>query len=141
MTERQLSDGRWPGDKWNGSWLYTTWRVIVALSDFQEREPLARAEAALVAHQRPDGGWGSFASNPEETAYGIHAMRQLHRMGWLSPMGYAALRQAEQWLFNAYRPFALNPQACWLAKEPYRPQRIARTIELAALLSSLDSMN
>lgn len=141
MIDRQLPDGRWPGDKWNGSWLYTTWRVIIALSDLREREPLARAEAALVAHQQPDGGWGGFASNAEETAYGLLALWQLHRMGWLSPIGHAALVKAERWLLHDYQPFRPSQQHCWLAKEPYRPQRIAHTIEVAAMLSGLDYMN
>ncbi|MBC8077105.1 MAG: hypothetical protein H7Y32_13595, partial [Chloroflexales bacterium] len=31
LLERQLPDGRWPGDKWNGAWLYTTSHALVVL--------------------------------------------------------------------------------------------------------------
>lgn len=137
MIERQLPDGRWPGDKWNGSWLYTTGRVMLALTDTELQAPIARAERALLAYQQVDGGWGTFSSNPEETAYAVLALRRLQRSGRLSEPGRAALARADRWMLRSYRPFEPSDVTCWLAKEPYRPRRISRTIELAATLSGL----
>jgi hypothetical protein len=139
IVSRQLPDGRWPGDKWNGSWLYTTWRCIVALSHTSRATPIRRATSALLAHQRPDGGWGRAISNPEETAYALLALRSLPE-AYSELDGFAqAIRRGERWLREQYRPFAPSQVTCWLAKEIYRPQRIARAIELAALLASFDA--
>ncbi|GAB4425488.1 MAG: hypothetical protein OHK0015_05570 [Chloroflexi bacterium OHK40] len=139
MIERQRSDGRWPGDKWNGSWLYTTWRVALALGDDQAaREALTRAQAAILAYQLPDGGWGGQSPNAEETAYGILALRGLQRLGCSSPLAEASIARANRWMLRAYQPFAEPEVTCWLAKEPYRPRRISRTIELSALLSGIE---
>jgi hypothetical protein len=139
IVSRQLPDGRWPGDKWNGSWLYTTWRCLVALRHTARATPVRRAINAMLAHQWPNGGWGRAISNPEETAYAILALRSL-------PATYSefeglaqAIQRGERWLREHYRPFAPSQVTCWLAKEIYRPQRIARSIELAALLVSLDT--
>jgi hypothetical protein len=140
IIAHQLPDGRWPGDKWNGSWLYTSWRCIIALQAAARATPIRRAVGAILSYQRPDGGWGSSDSNSEETAYATLALRSLGRCG----MDYAGLAtglaRGERWLQQQYRPFAPSTVACWLAKEPYRPRRISRVIELSALLTSFDSL-
>jgi hypothetical protein len=138
MIERQLPDGRWPGDKWNGSWLYTTWRVLVALQETPRATSVRRGLTAILANQRSDGGWGDSGSNMEETAYAVLALRSQARNSDRYDGLSEALNRGDQWLRHHYRPFAPNTVACWLAKEPYRPQRIARAIELVALLSSVD---
>lgn len=139
IIEQQLPDGRWPGDKWNESWLYTTWRVLVALADSGRSGPVRRAVGALLAHQRPDGGWGMAASNPEESAYAVLALRSLGGNGAAYDEIGEALARGDRWLREHYRPFRNSPVTCWLGKEPYRPNRIARAIELTALLSGLPS--
>lgn len=136
MLERQLSDGRWPGDKWNSSWLYTTWRVIVALLDAGQHDAVERAAGAILAYQHPNGSWGTNCPNSEETAYAVLTLRRLGRAGRLSNAGQAALRRADRWLLQDYSPFKRNPVNCWLAKEPYGPTRISRAIVLTALLSA-----
>lgn len=137
LVRQQLPDGRWPGDKWNRSWLYTTWRVLVALGPTAHTQALQRAIGALLAYQQGDGGWGTARANPEETAYAVLALRSLSGNGGLYDECQMALYRGDRWLRQHYSPFAANPVACWLAKESYRPHRIARAIELTALLSGL----
>jgi squalene-hopene cyclase-like protein len=133
MLERQLTDGRWRGDKWNGSWLYTTSQIVIALADTPHIDALRRAVGALVVHQHTDGGWGDGPrATVEETAYGVLALRTLVRHGIEAPDLQQALARAEQWLLRHYRPFDHSYQPCWLGKESYMPQRIVRMIQLAA---------
>lgn len=137
LVRQQLPDGRWPGDKWNRSWLYTTWRTLVALAGGGREGPLRRAVVAILAHQHVDGGWGTGASSPEETAYAVLALRTLGDEYAAGGEVAEALGRGDRWLRRHYRPFANGSAACWLGKEPYRPTRIARAIELTALLSGL----
>jgi squalene cyclase len=132
VAERQGPDGRWLGDKWNGSWLYTTAHAIVALQHARTSAAIAPAVAALLLHQHDDGGWGMHESTPEETAHAILALRGLSSA--LTPAARRALERGEQWILASYRPFHRSQVTCWLGKEMYRPYRLARVIELAATL-------
>jgi hypothetical protein len=135
LIERHQPNGTWIGDKWNGSWLYATSQVIIALGGSRALE-VERAIATLLAHQYPNGGWGTRNPNPEETAYAVLALRWLHRLGRLSTNALHAVERAERWLLHSYRPFAQNTLDVWLAKETYRPERIARMTELSAMLAA-----
>jgi hypothetical protein len=138
LAARQLPDGRWHGDKWNGSWLYTTCQIMVALAGTEPSAAIERALLTLLAHQQPDGGWGTQGASAEETGYAILALRSLMH----TPMGTAAVRQsleqAERWMLSAYHPFDQPLRPCWLGKEIYRPYRLARIIELAATFPSAE---
>jgi hypothetical protein len=142
LIERQLPDGRWCDDKWNGSWLYTTSQVLIALlgTPTQYGDTVERALAAVLAHQHTDGGWGPLTqvSNGEETAYAILALRAAgqHGMGGSALAG--ALERAEQWMLEHYRPFYRGQHRAWLAKENYRPERIVRMLELVAAFPSTE---
>jgi hypothetical protein len=137
LARRQQADGRWMGDKWNGSWLYTTAQVIVALQHTEYRGAIRRAGEAILVHQRSDGGWGIHRSTTEETAYSVLALYTLRQMDLLDAAGEAALRKGGRWLLNEYRPFAQPRELCWLSKEPYRPLRVARAFELSATLAAV----
>jgi hypothetical protein len=136
MVAHQLPDGRWCDDKWNGSWLYTTSQVLIALlgNRAQYHPAVGRAVQALLAYQHDDGGWSTIthSSNTEETAYGILALRSVRHHGMDDLALAAALRRAEHWMLENYRPFAHGQGCTWLAKENYRPQRIVRMLELVA---------
>jgi hypothetical protein len=137
ILERQLSDGRWCSDKWNGSWLYTTGQVIVALLDSPHTDALERALTAILNHQNADGGWGDGQSSTiEETAYGVLALRALMCHGMEISEAEQALACAERWLLRNYRPFDHDYQPCWLGKETYMPRRIVRMIQLVATFPS-----
>jgi hypothetical protein len=134
LHERQHADGRWIGDKWNGSWLYATCHTLAALLSTEAYEPTQTLQS-ILAHQHADGGWGLAASNSEETAYAVATLFQIHRANLLPPEGHQALRRAAAFLTSQYRPFAEEPVAVWLAKEPYRPRRVSRAFELSATLA------
>jgi hypothetical protein len=138
LIARQLPDGRWCGDKWNGSWLYTTCQVVAALVGAGHSTAMRRAAQALLAYQRADGGWGARRSTAEETAYGALALRALLRDRDDDAAVRQALERAEQWLLADYRPFKRSMHPCWQAKEIYRPYRLARMIELVATFPSAE---
>lgn len=132
ILERQQPDGRWLGDKWNGSWLYTTGQVLNSLPIAQHLDAAVPAIRALLDHQRADGGWGTYRSTAEETAYAITALRAVCTSGFITDEIQQALTLGYRWMLHDYRPFAPATVTCWLGKELYRPLRLARTIELAA---------
>jgi hypothetical protein len=132
--ERQHADGRWIGDKWNGSWLYTTCHTLAALLETNDYDP-APTLRIVLAHQHTDGGWGLDESNSEETAYAVATLCHLRRANRLSAEGEQALRRAAKFLISQYRPFSEESVAVWLAKEPYRPRRVSRAFELSATLA------
>lgn len=141
LKERRAADGRWFGDKWNGSWIYTTCHTLAALLELGECRD-EKVLATLLAYQHNDGGWGTCASNSEETAYGVATLLLLKRYGISSEAGDAALTRAQRYLRAHYRPFCEERTAVWLAKEPYRPRRVSRAFEVGALLalSQLEQM-
>jgi hypothetical protein len=134
LRERQHADGSWSGDKWNGSWLYTTCHTLAALLATNQYN-VTSVLTSIRAHQRADGGWGLLSSSSEETAYAVMALLLLARVGELPTEGRAALKRAATFLEQRYRPFKEETTAVWLAKEPYRPRRVSRAFEISALLA------
>ncbi|EYF08696.1 hypothetical protein [Chondromyces apiculatus] len=132
VAAEQHPDGRWTGDKWNGSWLYTTAQALVALPGPAHARVRSKAVSLFLSEQRRDGGWGTYASSAEETAYGVLALRTLPPEEQGAEAVQRALAGAQRFLLDDYRPFTPSTQRIWLAKELYRPLRIARLFELAA---------
>lgn len=133
LLARQQSDGRWPGDKWQSSWLYTTSQVLIALPHPPFRPQIDRAIEAIVRGQHPAGGWGQ-PPNAEETAYAVLALRHIRRQSGLGDAGAQALAAAERWLLDQHRIPRQHAPQLWLDKDAYRPHRIVRIVELAATL-------
>src|SRR5262249_35696063 len=132
ILQRQLADGRWPGDKWHSSWLYTTSQAVIALADSPHADVLSRAADALLSHQHPGGGWGDDDASAEGTAYGVLALRALVRAK-PAPCLQQGLDRAERWLLECYRPLEhAGDTACWLGKQNYLPRRIVRLLQLTA---------
>lgn len=138
LLRRQQPDGRWLGDKWNRSWVYTTTQALIALAGAPAGDAIERGVSALLAGQHPSGAWGWPAPSGEETAYATLALRALLDAGGLALDAVAALGQGEAWLTAASRPRDGADVACWLAKEPYRPERLARICEIAAELVAIE---
>ncbi|HEX2571437.1 MAG TPA: prenyltransferase/squalene oxidase repeat-containing protein [Polyangia bacterium] len=140
LLSHQDPDGAWRGDKWNGSWLYATLQVIAGLRRGPVRQALEKTYGFLLEQQRPDGSWGTQRNgSTEETAYGILSLRLLETDGiGDTAKTRVALRRAAHWMLVHYQPFCREQPPFWIAKETYRPERIARAFELSALLSVLN---
>lgn len=135
LIEQQQADGRWLGDKWNHSWLYTTLHSVMPLAAAGRFSACHAAAEAAVVHQQADGGWGmNNRSNEVETAYAVLMLHTLRRHGCLPPHAADALARARDWMLANYRPFSQGDVCCWVGKESYRPFRIDRCWELCALL-------
>jgi hypothetical protein len=135
LIERQLQDGRWAGDKWHTSWLYSTLLAAFALKQSGPRYSRAIQAAINViqANQNQDGGWGAYGlSMVTDTAYGALTLYVLRESGQVSP---TVLQAAHQWLLNQYRPFHYHQAHSWLNKQQYAPYRIDWGFELSALLA------
>ncbi|HWQ12744.1 MAG TPA: hypothetical protein VNL77_08090 [Roseiflexaceae bacterium] len=132
LLGQQRPDGRWLGDKWNRSWVYTTGQALIALSGQAPQASIERGVAALLVGQRPSGAWGEPHPTGEETAYAVLALCALQREGQLPAGALPALERAAAWLARPERAPDGEDVIYWLAKEPYRPQRVARICELAA---------
>ncbi|HEU4326698.1 MAG TPA: hypothetical protein VFS21_26395 [Roseiflexaceae bacterium] len=139
IVEKQLADGRWLGDKWNCSWLYTTSQVLVAMAGGKHSDALKRAAELIVREQRADGSWGTRDSNLEEAAYAVIALRAVQDESWFGAEARAALERGERWMRQRYNGDMSNCGMLWIAKESYRPLRIARMFELVAMLPAQPS--
>jgi hypothetical protein len=137
LAQWQTLDGRWTGDKWNSSWLYTTSHVVQSLAPLaQYAERLDLAFDTLLAYQKADGGWGTNGrSTPIETAYGVMTLRTLRHHAAFHERVTASLDRAHRYLERHYRPCIDDQTMCWIGKEMYRPYRVDRAFELSALLA------
>lgn len=130
ILERQLPDGHWPGDKWNTSWLYTTYIVTYALQIAKTAnvKAIQSAKNALATFQHDDGGWGaSGKSTFIETAYAVLTLQTIQAKE--SDMYHRGCL----YLLNHYKPYQIDDVQTWLGKQHYRVHRIDRAFELSAV--------
>jgi hypothetical protein len=139
----QGDDGRWSGDKWNSSWVYTTWHVLLALKHSTHTAAMIAGGDALVRYQHPDGGWGMGpTATSVETAYGVLGLCTILAAGIRTAAFEHAVRQGYEWLRRDYQPGVLPCEPCWINKELYCPLRIDRVFILCAMLAvALDDNN
>lgn len=135
LEQRQQPDGRWAGDKWHSSWLYTTAQVIIALARANALAPLLPAIEALLREQHRSGGWGeSQHATLAETAYAalaLHSVRIHPAIAWrVQP----ALERAGGYLFSQYECMAANNDPYWIGKELYCPYRVDHAHILSAIV-------
>jgi hypothetical protein len=136
LAQQQGADGRWVGDKWHSSWLYTTAQVIIALAHTNHVRTLPSATTALLERQHDDGGWGmSFGSTITETAYVVLALAVLWSRNISTASIQGAIRRAAGYLRKQYSHTALGDAAYWIGKELYRPYRVDSAFVLSALLT------
>jgi hypothetical protein len=136
LVRRQDYDGRWVGDKWHSSWLYTTAQVIIALAHTDHLSALPAAVSALIGRQHDDGGWGMGAgSTITETAYITLALALLWSRNVSAASIQSAIRRAAGYLRRQYAHTALGTAAHWMGKELYRPYRVDGAFVLSALLT------
>ncbi|MFI6585565.1 hypothetical protein [Embleya sp. NPDC050493] len=131
LRNRQDTHGRWTGDKWHTSWIYTTAQVVTALPT----DPATpHAIRALLDAQHPDGGWGAHRhAGAGETGYAVLA---LHRVDNPPDATAKALARAGRWLTSWQESGDACDCLLWTGKEPYCPRRVDRIVALAALLTT-----
>ncbi|MFO7539936.1 MAG: prenyltransferase/squalene oxidase repeat-containing protein [Chloroflexota bacterium] len=136
ILERRMPDGRWVGDKWHSSWLYTTYLAVLALTAAGEAANVSQTIRAVVANQLADGGWGETGrATAVETALGVLILVHMSDQNMLSAADQATLKRGAHWLYDHYTaPSNGSQPPRWLGKALYTPYRIDRTIELSALL-------
>ncbi len=136
LESKESPDGRWVGDKWHNSWLYTTAEVIIALAQANRTKALPAAVAALLWHQREGGGWGC-ADRPTlaETAYAALALHMLRSRGTCTKQVHLALERAAAWLADNYEAMSPRNDIFWISKELYCPYRVDRVFILSAVLA------
>jgi hypothetical protein len=135
LAQHQGFDGRWVGDKWHSSWLYTTAQVIIALAHTDHLRTLPAAIATLIERQHDDGGWGmSIGSTITETAYVVLALAVLWSRNISAASIQDAIRRAAGYLRRQYSHTALGDAAHWIGKELYRPYRVDGVFVLSALV-------
>lgn len=135
LREAQGVDGRWSGDKWHGSWLYTTSQVMVALATAGDTGCVARGVDALLRHQHGSGGWGMNAdATPAETAYAVHALHAARSRCAGNDAINEAMRGASVWLSRQLDHSLSRNGRLWIGKELYCPHRVDQAFELSARL-------
>lgn len=136
ILERQQPDGRWSGDKWNCSWVYTTAHALLALGAHRDMSSVQGGVGALIAAQYADGGWGAGkVASSIETAWCALALRSVLAAGVRCVGLASALQRAYGFLLARYTPFRPSTTRWWLAKETFGTTRLDRVIELAAMLA------
>jgi hypothetical protein len=120
--------------------VYTTGQALIALSGQAPQASIARGVQALLAGQRSSGAWGEPRPSGEETAYAVLTLFALGRERQLSPAAFPALARAAAWLTDPDRATDGEDAIYWLAKEPYRPRRLAPICELAATVLAWETL-
>lgn len=135
LAASQLPDGRWTGDKWNRSWLYTTAVVLHAFPDNANLAAVRAALHALVTYQHADGGWSSLgASSLQESAYAVLALNTQRGSPSWDASAEATWRRAQAFLVRHFGERRRLPERLWIHKELYTPVRIDQAFLLSALL-------
>lgn len=123
LVKRQSPNGRWQGDKWNFSWLYSTLLAIVALKRSDTyRNALQSAVEAIQCSQNEDGGWGiGQDSSLTDTFYGALALHNARNHATIS---LDVLMRAYDWLKHNHKSSIHHDEYRWLNKQEYSPHRV-----------------
>lgn len=135
VVEQRKPDGRWLGDKWHTSWLYTTSHAVAMLLRAGQPDAALAALPALIESQYADGSWSGPQSSLEETAHGALALLAFDQYGLLPSAGHQALLRAASWMFRHYHATVFDSTALWIGKDQYWPQRVSRAFGLSAMLA------
>ncbi len=142
LSNHQQRDGRWLGDKWNVSWIYTTSHVLLALSSFECSESIRSGVKAILDAQRTDGAWGTgLEPCPNETAYALIGLRAHRYLGFEEIE--CAILSGRIWLRDNALKYGRNlpcpsSRRLWQNKELYSPYRIDRAYQLGAIFDTHD---
>lgn len=137
MLDQQETDGRWPGDKWQCSWLYTTLHCCLATLHQGAADAAQQALAAILRTQNEDGSWGEAAPTPVETAYALLALQAASRAGLATEAIAQSRQRGFAYLQERYQPGRPFHDKLWLTKDEYHPRQIDRAFVLCSLLAEI----
>ena len=137
MWAQQEADGRWPGDKWQCSWLYTTLHCFLAALQCGETAVAQKALTAFLQNQKEDGSWGEATATPVETAYALLALQTAARAGFTQQAIVLSRQHALAYLIKHYQSGRYYHDQLWLTKDEYNPRQIDRAFVLCSLLAEL----
>ncbi len=137
MLAQQEADGRWPGDKWQCSWLYTTLHCFLAALQQGAADAAQKALAAFLRHQNADGSWGEAAPTPVETAYALLALQAASRAGHAQEAIAQSRQRGFAYLQGRHQPGRPFLDRLWLTKDEYNPRQIDRAFVLCSMLAEL----
>ena len=112
LKREQEEDGSWFG-RWGANYVYGTWSALVALAGAGQdmRAPFVRrAVEWLIAHQKPDGGWGEGLESYEPSDDGFATPSTASQTAWAvlglmaaGELDHDATRAGVAWLEQAPR--------------------------------------
>jgi hypothetical protein len=106
---------------------------MFAIPDPQE---MRASVEAILREQKPDGGWGAADNTTTvETSHAVLILHHLRHKGLYEERIRDALKRANRFLRDNYRPFAPNQEPMWIGKALYCPFRMDRAFELSAMLA------
>jgi halimadienyl-diphosphate synthase len=126
LYNSRLSNAYW-NDKWHTSPYYTTGHAVIVSTNFDD-DLAAPAADWIINTQNENGGWGSYLSTAEETAYALQALAVWHMHSNKVPP--EVMRKGNAWL----QTHTEDPQPfLWIGKSLYKPTLVVRTAILSAL--------
>ena len=135
LVRMQSRNGAWTGDKWNSSWIYTTFIALNALKGSVHSHSKVAALRRLAACQNRDGGFSSGGhSNTLETAFGLLALHALREDLPDRPELDVPIADAYRWLLDHYLARHEPLEEVWTSKQIYSPTRIDRVYIMSALV-------
>jgi halimadienyl-diphosphate synthase len=137
LLQRQQGDGRWIGDKWHSSWLYTTTQVAHGLATAGHEAAQLRALDSVLRTQRADGSWGHTPDpTAAETSYAMLFLCKLRTHPALHTRVAPAIDRARAWLMRNPDVGSKGADRSWIGKELYCPVRVDRAWVYSALLAA-----
>ncbi len=141
LYQHQPLTGLWASEPPNISPHYATAQIMIALLESGAQAAIPAMCQALAMYQHSNGAWGVGDGCTEETAYAVLALLAAKRHRCLPNQFAPALLKAKRWMCDHYRPFEEHGLPLWRGKQLYRAIRIARMVELTALIGLLHAVD
>jgi hypothetical protein len=140
LYRHQPLTGLWASELPHISTQYATVQIMVALLESGSQAAIPAMCQSLAMYQHSHGAWGVGEGCTEETAYAVLALLAAKRHRCLPDNLVPVLIKAKHWMCDQYHPFEEEGLPLWRGKQLYRPIRIARMVELTALIGLLHAV-
>jgi hypothetical protein len=140
LYRHQPLTGLWASEPPHSSTQYATAQIMIALLESGAKAAIPAMCQSLAMYQHSHGAWGVGDGSTEETAYAVLALLAAKRHRCLPDQLAPVLVKAKHWMCDQYHPFEEEGLLLWRGKQLYRPIRIARMVELTALIGLLHAV-